>query len=125
MKETVLAKTRQFEGFAAEWIAAWNHHDIDAIMSHYAEDVTVKSPFLETAVPGSGGTVTGKAKLREIYGKAFVKYPDLRFELIRVLASTESVVLHYRSVEELLAAETFMLNPSGKATLVLCHYSVA
>jgi len=94
-------------------------------MSHYAEDVTVKSPFLAQAVPGSGGTVTGRKTLRDIYAGAFKKYPDLRFELIRVLASTESVVLHYKSVENLLAAETFLLGEDGKAKLVLCHYAVA
>lgn len=124
MKDTVLAKTRQFEGFAAEWIAAWNSHSIDAIMSHYADDVTVKSPFLVEAVQGSGGTVSGRETLRTIYAKAFQKYPDLRFELIRTLASTESVVLHYKSVEGLLAAETFVLDEDGKAKLVLCHYTV-
>ena len=124
MKDTILVKTRQFEGFAADWIAAWNAHSIDRIMSHYAEDVTVKSPFLAEAVKGSGGTVTGKETLRGIYAKAFTKYPDLRFELICVFASTESVVLHYKSVENLLAAETFVLDSSGKATLVLCHYAV-
>ena len=125
MKETVLAKTRQFEGFAKEWIAAWNSHSIDAVMAHYAEDVTVKSPFLAEALKGSGGTVHGRETLRAIYSKAFQKYPDLRFELIRTLASTESVVLHYKSVEGLLAAETFLLGEDGKAKLVLCHYAVA
>jgi len=125
MKDTVLAKTRQFESFATDWIAAWNSHDIDAIMSHYAEDVTVKSPFLAEAVKGSGGSVSGRETLRGIYSKAFQKYPDLRFELIRVLASTESVVLHYKSVEGLLAAETFLLGADGKAKMVLCHYAVA
>ena len=27
--------------FPDEWIAAWNSHDLDAIMSHYADDVTL------------------------------------------------------------------------------------
>lgn len=124
MKDTVLAKSRQFDRFAAEWLAAWNSHDIEAIMSHYAADVTVKSPFLVDAAPGSGGTVTGRDALRELYSKAFQKYPDLRFEPIRTLVSTESLVIHYRSVENLLAAETFVLDNAGKATLVLCHYAV-
>lgn len=42
-----------------------------------------------------------------------------------VLVSTESVVLYYKSVEGLLAAETFLLGEDGKVTLVLCHYAVA
>ena len=26
------------ETFAAEWIAAWNSHDLESILSHYVED---------------------------------------------------------------------------------------
>ncbi len=42
-----------------------------------------------------------------------------------VLVSTESAVLYYKSVEGLLAAETFLVGEDGKVTLVLCHYAVA
>jgi ketosteroid isomerase-like protein len=125
MKDTIQAKTLQFESFARDWLAAWNSHSIDAIMSHYAEGVTVKSPFLAEAVKGSGGTVTGRETLRPIYAKALQKYPKLWFEVIQVLASTESLVIHYKSVEGLYAAETFLLDEDGKAKLVLCHYATA
>ena len=30
--------------FAREWIEAWNSHDLDAILSHYATDVVLTSP---------------------------------------------------------------------------------
>jgi hypothetical protein len=35
------------------------------------------------------------------------------------------VVIHHRSVENLLAAETLWLNAEGKASIVLCHYALA
>ena len=35
------------QDFAQEWIAAWNSHDLDRILSHYAEDVEVTSPLVE------------------------------------------------------------------------------
>jgi ketosteroid isomerase-like protein len=30
------------------WIAAWNHHDLAAILSHYAEEIEFYSPFTLT-----------------------------------------------------------------------------
>jgi hypothetical protein len=125
VREIVREKTKLFEEFAQDWIEGWNAHSIDEIMSHYSDDVVVKSPFLAAVLPESGGTVTGKTRLREIYSNAFKKYPALKFELIKVFASTESVVIHYKTVENMLAAEMFWLDPQIKAKMVLCHYSLA
>ncbi len=30
--------------FAKHWIQAWNSHDLDAIRSHYSENVVLLSP---------------------------------------------------------------------------------
>ncbi|HEX5049396.1 MAG TPA: nuclear transport factor 2 family protein, partial [Gammaproteobacteria bacterium] len=30
--------------FAHEWIDAWNSHDLDRILSHYADDFVMSSP---------------------------------------------------------------------------------
>ena len=38
-----------------EWIASWNSHDLDRILNHYADDVEVVSPLVETVLgPGRG-----------------------------------------------------------------------
>lgn len=29
--------------FAADWIAAWNRHDLDAILAHYTDDFEMRS----------------------------------------------------------------------------------
>jgi len=34
------------ERFAREWYAAWNAHDLDRILSHYADDVEMASPLV-------------------------------------------------------------------------------
>ena len=37
--------SREFaESFAAEWIEAWNSHDLDRILSHYTDDFVMSSP---------------------------------------------------------------------------------
>jgi ketosteroid isomerase-like protein len=30
--------------FAHDWVRAWNSHDLDAVMSHYAPEVALTSP---------------------------------------------------------------------------------
>lgn len=122
MRDIVVEKMTRANAFAQDWLEAWNAHDLGKILSHYAPDVTVQSPFLAQATGRADGTVRGVEQLREIYGKALLKYPELRFRPIRVLAGTESVVIHYHTVENLLAAETFWLDAAGRAKVVLCHY---
>ena len=50
------------DAFAAEWLAAWNAHDLERILSHYAEGVTFLSPV--AARMTGNGRVEGKAALR-------------------------------------------------------------
>ena len=48
--------------WAEEWIAAWNRHDVDTVVGHFADDVEFCSPIVATvtemAVFGPDGTVT-------------------------------------------------------------------
>lgn len=32
--------------FARSWIDGWNQHDIDAVLSHYADDFELASPLI-------------------------------------------------------------------------------
>ena len=56
--------------FALEWIAAWNSHDLDRILTHYADDVEVTSPLVETVLGPGKVTVRGKAALRAYWRQA-------------------------------------------------------
>ena len=33
--------------FAREWVAAWNSHDLERILSHYADDAELTSPLVQ------------------------------------------------------------------------------
>ena len=50
------------EDFAAHWIGAWNSHDIEAILSHYGDDVVFLSPV--AAQRTGNGRVIGREALR-------------------------------------------------------------
>jgi hypothetical protein len=110
------------DSFAAAWIAAWNSHDLDRILEHYAEDITVTSPLVSSVLGVDRDTVSGKAELRAYWGPALVKFPDLEFELYHAIPGVRSVVLHYRSVRNLRAAEYMELDGVGKIRRVVAHY---
>jgi hypothetical protein len=105
-----------------EWIEAWNRHDLDAIISHYSNDVEFTSPFIVKLLGNQSGTIKGKEALRSYFSKALATYPDLHFELFRILTGVNSLTLYYRSVNEMLAAEVMVLNSNGEIVKVMAHY---
>src|SRR6476661_1669200 len=80
---------------AAEWIAAWNAHDLERILAHYAENVQFTSPFAIRLMDVSSGTIVGKAALREYFVAGLKAYPELRFQLRHVCAGVNSFCVVY------------------------------
>ncbi len=100
--------SRFYEEFAAEWIEAWNSHDIERIMSHYDEPLKFSSPKLAKLIPGSGGRLNSREAVRSYWIKALAVQPELHFELVAVLKGVDSVVIHYRGLGGKLCAEFFV-----------------
>ena len=49
---TVLSES-EADAFEADWMEAWNDHDLERILGHYADDVEYHSPFIaQLAEPG-------------------------------------------------------------------------
>jgi hypothetical protein len=114
------AEARQF---ANHWIEAWNSHDVDRIMAHYADDVLYQSPLIAQRGFSERGQLNGIEQVREYVTRVLPNYPDLRFELSGVATGVHSVVIFYRNVaRDVRAAETFVLDDEGKAVEVRCHY---
>lgn len=83
--------------FADRWVEDWNAHDLEAVLSHFAEDVLFTSPNAAAWIPGSGGVVRGKAALREYWAGGLRNTPDLRFELIAAYVGIDTLVINYRN----------------------------
>jgi len=109
--------------FGREWVDAWNAHDLDAILSHYADDIEFTSPFVVSLQHGVDATIRGKVALQDYFERALTAYPDLKFELHEVLTGTSCLVLYYTSVNHLLAAEMMILDDSRRVIRVWAHYS--
>lgn len=109
--------------FAREWVAAWNAHDIERVLAHYAEDVAFHSPFIAIFADEASGHLQGKAALRTYWTAALAKLPDLRFELQDVLVGAGSLTLYYRGHRGLVA-ETFIFGENGKVQRATACYSI-
>lgn len=97
--------------FAQDWAAAWNSHDLDRILAHYAPDIVFRS---RKAIPLTGaGEVRGLPALRAYWAAALDRQPDLRFELVSVFAGHEMVVIVYRNHAGVTAVETLRFGPDG------------
>lgn len=109
--------------FAAKWIASWNSHDLDKILSHYSEDVEITSPMIKLAAGIESGSLKGKAAVADYWSKAMKKLPDLHFDLIEVTEGVDSVALYYKSVMNKMSVEVMFFNDQGLVNKIIAHYS--
>ena len=64
---------------ANHWVAAWNNHDLDAIMAHYEDAVELTSPVAAQLLGTPDGRIVGKANLRAYFQRGLDAYPELQF----------------------------------------------
>lgn len=109
--------------FATAWIAAWNAHDLDRILEHYAEDVEFTSPYVVRIAGEPSGTLIGKHALRAYWAKGLAMLPDLHFTPIETLVGVDAVTLVYRGHRGVVA-ETFRFDPTGRVCSATACYGL-
>jgi hypothetical protein len=110
--------------FTQEWIAAWNSHQIERILDHYAHSIEFTSPFVVKLIGNQDRYIMNKGDLREYFLRALKTYPQLKFQLINTYLSPDSLIIHYQSANQRLAAEYFQFDSDGKIIRVKAHYSI-
>lgn len=75
MSKEVGAMTEQRLGqLAAEYVAAWNTHDVEKATAFYVEDGTYEDL-------GLGSVARGHGEIRRYFADAFSAFPDVHIEL--------------------------------------------
>ena|SRR5215831_1762306 len=110
--------------FAADWVAAWNSHDLGRILAHYDETVVLTSPRARLILGRDDGTVRGKAALRDYFKQGLAKLPDLKFTLDRVFSGVNSVVLEFRTSDGRHVAEFMAFGPDGLVRQVCANQAL-
>jgi ketosteroid isomerase-like protein len=124
---TVLSES-DADAFVAEWMEAWNSHDLDRILGHYADDVEYSSPFIaqmaEPGGPRADGRLVGKDQVRAYFAAALARNTDLHFEPpVHVAVGSGSVSFLYTSIKNLTAVETLVFASGSRVVArAHCHY---
>jgi hypothetical protein len=113
---------QQAEAIATEWVAAWNTHDIERILAHYADPLEFTSPLIVERLDRSDGTIRSKDELRSYFTTGLAAGPALRFELLDVLPGVSSVTLYYRNHRGRTVAETMYLDARDLVFRAAVHY---
>jgi hypothetical protein len=108
---------------ANHWVAAWNAHDLDRIMTHYEDGIELTSPAAAQLLGRPDGKVIGKADLRAYFERGLQAYPELQFRLEDVLWGLSSIVLCYTNQKATRTAEFMELSAKGKVVRVVANYS--
>jgi len=118
-----LLSEAKFRQFAHHWVRAWNSHDLDAIVSHYAPEVVLTSPAAAKLLNDPSGTVTGKEAVRSYFERGLEAYPNLTFELLEVMWGISSVILYYRNQRGTKTGEYMEFDANQKVVRVVANYS--
>jgi ketosteroid isomerase-like protein len=106
---------------AKHWCDAWNRRDLDAIMTHYAEDAEFSSPTIVKRWGVADGWLRGKDKLRENFAVG-VQAPGLRFDLVDVVTGVNAMCIIYRRESGAIVTDTIELDADGKAKQIIACY---
>lgn len=109
--------------FADDWVLAWNSHDLDAVMSHYAPDVVLTSPTAAQLLGDPSGTVAGKEAVRSYFARGLEAFPNLTFELLDVMWGVSSVVLYYVNQKGTKTGEFMEFDANQKVFRVVANYT--
>jgi ketosteroid isomerase-like protein len=99
--------------WANKWIDAWNRRDLDALLALYAHDIQLRSPFAK--VYAVTGVIEGKDELRNYWGEAMRRMPNLTLEKVAVYKGHLALALHYRDNSDRNCIETVLFNERDEA----------
>ncbi len=87
--------SNSLKAIAAIWINAFNHKDLEQLLSLYHESAEHFSPKLKARHPETQGLIKGKKALRQWWQDAFERLPSLHYRLIRLTAEDNRVFMEY------------------------------
>jgi hypothetical protein len=80
---------------ALNWIAAFNSHNLVALLSLYHEEAAHYSPKLKISRPETNGLIIGKNALHSWWHEAFQNIPSLQYTLTNLIIENGQVLMEY------------------------------
>jgi ketosteroid isomerase-like protein len=83
---------------AKKWLAAFNEHHLDNLLSLYDDNAIHFSPKLKIRKPETNGLIKGKAAMQDWWKDAFDRLPGLSYHEISITANEDRVFMEYKRV---------------------------
>ena len=83
---------------AKNWLAAFNEHNLENLLSLYHENAEHFSPKLKLRDPKSEGKIKGKAAMRNWWKDAFDRLPELTYKEVTITADDDRVFMEYTRI---------------------------
>jgi SnoaL-like domain len=107
---------------AGSWLAAWNAHDLDAIMACYSEDVDFVASTVIQRWGRDDGRLLGRTELRRHFELGLELAPHLTFTEEAFLSGPVGYALLYRRENNNRVVDVVELNSNGQAAKVRSFY---
>lgn len=108
--------------FAHSWLNAWNEHDVDSVLSHYADDVILISAVINKMLGHQEGISLKKIDLEKYCDQVFNNFPELKFKIEAVAVGYQCITIHYSSPGFHLHVEVINFNLSWKINKSISFY---
>jgi hypothetical protein len=107
---------------ADSWLAAWNAHDLDAIMACYSEDVEFVASTVIQRWGREDGRLQGRSELRRHFELGLQLAPHLTFTEEAFLSCPDGYALLYLRENNNRVLDVVELNANGQAAKVRAFY---
>jgi predicted ester cyclase len=92
------------------------------VLALYSDDFEMTSEHIHAMGFDPSGRLRGKARIRVFWAKALEHVPNLRFELIDLLVSPDSVAVLYQNERGRKVCEYLRLDAEGKIAQGSANY---
>jgi hypothetical protein len=80
---------------ANQWFDAFNEHNLEKLLTLYANDAVHYSPKLKIRQPETNGLIKGKNALRKWWHDSFTRLPSLKYIPQHFIANDNSIFMEY------------------------------
>jgi hypothetical protein len=110
------------EAIITDWIEAWNTHDLERIMHHYADDVEFTAQTVIARWGKADGKLKGKEELKLHFSKGLTLAPDIHFTVEEILWAPNGYAVLYHRENGNRVLDAVELNEEGLAEKVTAYY---
>lgn len=105
------------------WISAWNSRDLEAIMSHYAEDVVFEAQTVAKRWNKPNGKLYGREELRKHFELGLQLAPQIHFTLEQIFLAPSGYSVVYARENGNRVVDSVRLDSDGLAKDVVAYYA--